>query len=88
MKILKIKKNKLTFENGIEFSLSKNIITEYQLKENQELDEKTYMFLAKTSALSYSYWLLARKDYSRGELKNKLYTKYKNKTLIDRKSVV
>lgn len=82
MKILKIQKNRISFSNGVEFSLSKNTIREYKLEESLEIDDKSYMFLAETSALSYSYWLLARRDYSRGELKEKLLLKYRHKQLV------
>ncbi len=84
MKILRIQKNKILFENGAEFSLPKNIIKENSLKESMEIDFESYMLLAESSALSFSYWLLAKRDYSRRELETKLLTKYKEKTIISK----
>lgn len=84
MKILQIQKNKIFFENGAEFSLSKSTIKEYKLEESMEIDRDTYMYLAESSALSFSYWLLGKKDYSKKELEIKLLTKYKEKTIISK----
>lgn len=84
MKILKIQRNKIQFQNGAEFSLSKAMIKQYKLEEGADVDEKSYKILAETSALSYSYWLLARKDYSKGELRNKLFLKYRDNSLISK----
>ena len=84
MKILAIQKNKILFENGAEFSLTKDTIREYKLKESMEIDYENYKFLAESSALSFSYWLLAKRDYSTRELETKLLTKYKEKTIISK----
>ena len=84
MKILRIQKNKILFENGAEFSLQKNIIKEYNMKESMEIDNESYMLLAESSALSFSYWLLEKRDYSKKELETKLLTKYKEKTIISK----
>ena len=84
MKILRVQKNKILFENGAEFSLPKNTIREYNLKESMEITGESYMLLAESSALSFSYWLLAKRDYSTMELETKLLTKYKEKTIISK----
>lgn len=84
MKILRIQKNKILFENKAEFSLTKNVIKEYNLKESMEIDDESYMLLAESSALSFSYWLLAKRDYSILELETKLLTKYKEKIIISK----
>lgn len=84
MKILEIQKNKILFENGASFSLTKDTIREYKLKESMEIDYENYKFLAESSALSFSYWLLAKRDYSKRELEIKLLTKYKEKTIISK----
>lgn len=84
MKILKVQKNKILFENGAEFSLPKNIIKEYNLEESMEIPCESYLLLAESSALSFSYWLLAKKDYSTRDLETKLLTKYKEKTIISK----
>ena len=84
MKILRIQKNKILFENGAEFSLQKNIIKEYNMKESMEIDRESYMLLAESSALSFSYWLLGKRDYSTKELETKLLTKYKEKIIISK----
>lgn len=84
MKILEIQKNKILFENGACFSLTKDTIREYKLKESMEIDYESYKFLAESSALSFSYWLLEKRDYSKRELETKLLTKYKEKTIISK----
>lgn len=84
LKILKIQKNKILFTNGVEYSLSKNTIREYKLSENIEISDDVYNTLSEISALSYSYWLLGRRDYSKGELRTKLELKYRNKSLISK----
>ena len=60
MKILEIQKNKILFENGANFSLAKDTIKKYNLKESMEIDNESYMLLAESSALSFSYWLLEK----------------------------
>lgn len=84
MKILEIQKNKILFENGANFSLTKDMIKKYRLKESMEIDNESYMLLAESSALSFSYWLLEKRDYSKKELETKLLTKYKEKTIISK----
>ena len=84
MKILEIRKNKILFENGANFSLTKDTIKKYKLKESMEIDNESYMLLAESSALSFSYWLLEKRDYSTKELETKLLTKYKEKTIISK----
>ncbi|WP_300356769.1 regulatory protein RecX [Fusobacterium sp.] len=84
MKILKIQKNKILFGNGAEFSLPRVTIKEYKLSEGMEISDESYMLLAESSALSFSYWLLSKRDYSTKELETKLLTKYKEKTIISK----
>ena len=84
MKILEIQKNKILFENGANFSLTKDTIKKYRLKESMEIDNESYMLLAESSALSFSYWLLEKRDYSKKELETKLLTKYKEKIIISK----
>lgn len=82
MKILKIQKNKIFFENNISFSLQKNLINKLHLKEGSIIEKNLYINLLKDSALDYSYWLLSKRDYSKKELQIKLLTKYKETTII------
>lgn len=82
MKILSIQKNKILFDNEISFSISKNIINEYNLKEGGEITEEVYLYLLESSALSFSYWLLEKKDYPIKEFKDKLMIKYRNINII------
>lgn len=82
MKILKIQKNKIFFENNISFSIQKNLINKLHLKEGTTIEKSLYLNLLKDSALDYSYWLLSKRDYSKKELQIKLLTKYKETTII------
>lgn len=82
MKILKIQRNKILFENNVEINLQKTTIEEYNLKEGVELDKDTYLELIERAALSFSYWLLAKRDYSIKEFTSKLMIKYREKNII------
>ncbi|MFK4786158.1 regulatory protein RecX [Fusobacterium sp. MFO224] len=82
MKIIKIQNSKLYFENNISFSLPKKKIYELSLKEGISIENDLYLKILKESALSFSYWLLAKRDYGTQELKIKLLTKYKEPIII------
>lgn len=82
MKVIKIQKNKIYFENNICFSIPKNRIKELNLIEGKFLENRLYLEILKESALSFSYWLLTKRDYSIKELRIKLLTKYKEPTII------
>ena len=60
MKILKLQKNKILFENGVEISLQKKTIDEYKLKEGIDLAKDIYLELVERAVLSFSYWLLEK----------------------------
>ncbi|WP_163470219.1 regulatory protein RecX [Fusobacterium sp. IOR10] len=82
MKVIKIQKSKIYFENNVCFSIPKNKIKELNLTEGKCLENKLYLEILKESALSFSYWLLTKRDYSIKELRIKLLTKYKEPTII------
>lgn len=82
MKILKHQKNKILFENGVEISLQKKTIDEYKLKEGIEIAKDIYLELVERAVLSFSYWLLEKRDYSEREITTKLIMKYKEKDIV------
>lgn len=82
MKILKVQRNKILFENNVEISLQKTTIDEYKLKEGVEIEKDVYLNLVERAALSFSYWLLAKRDYSTKEFTSKLIMKYREKNII------
>lgn len=82
MKILKHQKNKILFENGVEISLQKKTIDEYGLKEGMELAKEIYLELVERAILSFSYWLLEKRDYSEREITTKLILKYREKDIV------
>lgn len=82
MKIIKIQKSKIYFENNVCFSIPKSRIKELKLSEEEFLENDLYLKVLTESALSFSYWLLTKRDYSIKELRIKLLTKYKEPTII------
>jgi len=82
MKIIKIQNSKLYFENNISFSIPKKKIYQLNLKEDIFIENDLYLKLLKESALSFSYWLLEKRDYGTKEIEIKLLTKYKEPTII------
>ncbi len=81
MKVLKIQKNKILFENNVEISLQSKTIKEYKLKEGLDLEQEIYLYLLESAMLSFSYWLLAKRDYGKKELEDKLYLKYRSRNI-------
>lgn len=82
MRILKLQKNKILFENGVEISLQKKTIDEYNLKEGAVLERELYLNLVERAVLSFSYWLLEKRDYSEKEITTKLVMKYREKNIV------
>lgn len=82
MKILKLQKNKILFENGVEISHQKKTIDEYKLKEGIDLAKDIYLELVERAVLSFSYWLLEKRDYSVREITTKLVMKYREKDIV------
>lgn len=75
-------KNKIVFEDKIEFTLSKNIIDEFGLKEKKYLSDSEYKEIIYKAAYNYSIYLLSKKDYFKKDIFQKLIEKYSNKEIM------
>lgn len=82
MKLKRLLKNKYLFENGIEITLSSEIINKYSLRKREELTQEEYLEVLELAALSLSYYYLEKRDYSEKELYLKLIQKYREKIVI------
>ncbi len=77
-----LRKNKLTFENKVEFTVSNSIINDYSLKEKNSISRENYLEIVKIAMKNYVIFLLAKRDYFRKDLEDKLYIKYKEKKIV------
>ena len=76
MKLKRVLKNKYLFENGLTIGLNNEIINKYDLKKREELSQEEYLQVLELAALSTSYYYLAKRDYTKKEIYNKLLQKY------------
>lgn len=77
-----LKGNKLYFDEHFFIDLNRDTITEYDLKNRDEITHDEYLELIRKRALSMAYFLLAKRDYSSRELTDKLIAKYREKEII------
>lgn len=77
-----ITRNKITFENGVEFTLSREIISQFQLKKKEFLENDEYTSLLEIACENYAYYLLGIKNYFKKDLYNKLYEKYRENSIV------
>ncbi len=82
IKSYKLLKNKIIFEEKITISLSKELINKYDLKEKEEISGEDYQKLIRESVENYIIYLLAKKDYFKKDLFDKLNTIYREKNII------
>lgn len=82
LKLKKLLKNKFLFENGLSIGLNNEIINKYDLKRREELSHEEYLQVLELAALSTSYYYLAKRDYSKKEIYNKLLQKYWEKSSV------
>lgn len=83
MKLKRLLKNKFQFENGLQLTLSSEIIQKYNLKKREELAQEEYEKVLELAALSTSYYYLTKRDYSKKELYYKLLEKYREKKIVN-----
>ncbi|MGL5759854.1 MAG: regulatory protein RecX, partial [Cetobacterium sp.] len=76
MKLKRLQKNKFIFENGLSIGLNNEIVNKYDLKRREELSREEYLQVLELAALSTSYYYLAKRDYTKKEIYNKLLQKY------------
>jgi regulatory protein len=69
-------------ENKKVFSISRDLFNKYNLKERKEISIKEYQKIMKELILSAAYYYLARKDYTKKELSDKLIKRYGEKELV------
>lgn len=82
MKLKRLLKNKYLFENGLSIGLNNEIVNKYDLKRREELSHEEYLQVLELAALSTSYYYLAKRDYTKKEIYNKLLQKYWEKNPI------
>lgn len=83
LKILKCQKNRIYLESKREFSIPTALIDEYNLKKRDEISLVEYEELIGKLILSASYYYLARRDYARKELGDKLVERYGEKQIVE-----
>lgn len=81
-KSYKLLKNKITFEEKITISLSKDLINKYDLRDKTEISGEDYRKLIRESIENYTIYLLAKKDYFKKDLSDKLYGIYREKNIV------
>ena len=84
MKILKIKRNKIYFENGLELSVGKTTMLLFELSEGKEISDSEYKELIFEVAKNRAFYLLARTSKGKEELKRNLIRKFQNPDVIDK----
>ena len=84
MKITKILRNKLTFEDGREIPVNPDLIYEYGLKDGVELSEERYLTLLEESAYSKALAILARQERSEKGLVVKLRECFRDGALAEK----
>jgi|GEM_PF-5763296 len=84
MKIWKLQKNKIYFEEKLVFDINYDIINIFKLEEGQDLPLGLYEEVLYESCLFKAYKLIARQDYSRYLLQQKLNFIYKNKKIVEK----
>ncbi|MGL4688440.1 MAG: regulatory protein RecX [Fusobacteriaceae bacterium] len=77
-----LKKNKILFENKVEFTLSNSTINEYSLKEKKSISKEEYLEIVKKAMKNYVIFLLAKRDYFKKDLEDKLFIKYREKKIV------
>lgn len=83
MIVYNLVKNKISFEGRKEFTLSREIISEFDLKKRTSLPEEEYRSLIYRACENYSYYLLGIKNYFRKELKNKLKERFYHEDICE-----
>jgi len=84
LKILRLQKNKICLENKGEFSIPTDLINRYDLRKRESISTEEYYELIEKLMLSAAYYYLARRDYSKKELSDKLYQRYGEKKIIEK----
>lgn len=83
MKILKFQKNKIYIENDEIIDINRDIKAKYRIKTDSEISRDEYLSIIYDSALSKSYFLLSKCDYTVRELLQKLRMKYKRSSVVE-----
>ncbi|MGL6167767.1 MAG: regulatory protein RecX [Fusobacteriaceae bacterium] len=77
-----LEKNKIVFENKVEFKIPRDFISKYKLEKSGSLNSENYKLLITNSCENYVIYLLALKDYFKKILLDKLLKIYKEKEII------
>lgn len=84
MKILKFQKNKIYLENDEIIDINRDIKAKYRIKTDSEISVDEYYQIIYDSALSKTYFLLSKRDYTVREILQKLRMKYRRTSLIEK----
>lgn len=84
MKISKILRNKVTFENGTEIPVTLDLIYEFGLKEGVEISDEEYKNLMEESAYQKALSILARQERSEKGLVMKLREYFRDGLLVEK----
>ncbi len=83
MKILKFQKNKIYLQDDEIIDINRDIKAKYRIKTDGEISMSEYRDIIYDSALSKSYFLLSKRDYTIREILQKLRMKYKKSSTIE-----
>jgi len=83
MKILKFQKNKVYLENDEIIDINRDIKAKYRIKTDGEISIDEYHNIIYDSALSKSYFLLSKRDYTVRELLQKMRVRYKRSSIVE-----
>ena len=83
MKVLKFQKNKIYLENDEIIDVNRDIKAKYGIKTDSEISADEYLNIIYDSALSKSYFLLSKRDYTVRDLQQKLRMKYKRSAAVE-----
>ena len=83
MKILKFQKNKIYLQSDEVIDINRDIKVKYKIETEGEISFEQYKNIIYDSALSKSYFLLSRRDYTIKDLLQKLRMKYKKNAVVE-----
>lgn len=78
----KLSRNKISFDNGVEFTLSGEMISQFELKKKDFLEKNEYILLLEIACENYAYYLLGIKNYFTRDLYTKLQERYRNRDVV------
>ncbi len=84
MKVAKVNKVKVYFDNGMSYDVNYDLINIYKLEEGLDLPFDLFKEFLYESCLLKGYKLISQREYSKKLLFNKLILVYKDKNIVER----